>query len=73
MVLSDMLRIRLDETLKYQPLYRTWIGHVPEVNLIKPEHIEVLSDHDVKTLLSMATIVHHCYILVIVSDTTQQQ
>jgi hypothetical protein len=73
MALSDMLRIRLDETLKYQPLYRTWIGHVPEVNLIKPKHIEVLSDHDVKTLLSMATTVRHCYILVIVSDATQQQ
>jgi hypothetical protein len=39
---SDIFRKANEEAAKYRPLYRTWLGDAPEVNVLKPEHIEVL-------------------------------
>jgi hypothetical protein len=45
---SDMIRLLNEETDKYQPLYRSWFGHMPEVNVMKPEHVEVMFYSDGK-------------------------
>jgi hypothetical protein len=41
-LISDIFRRANEEAAKYRPLYRTWLGDAPEVNVLKPEHIEVL-------------------------------
>lgn len=38
---SDVIRVRNEDTDKYQPLFRIWFGHLPEVSVMKPEHVEV--------------------------------
>lgn len=27
---------------KYKPLFRTWNGSIPEIHIMKPEHLEVI-------------------------------
>ncbi|XP_069699694.1 cytochrome P450 4C1-like isoform X2 [Periplaneta americana] len=38
----DLMRKLLEENDKYQPLFRTWLGGMPEVNLLKPEFVETV-------------------------------
>jgi len=38
---SDLMRKKTEEINQNPPLYRTWIGHIPEVNTLNPAHLEV--------------------------------
>ncbi|KAK9744643.1 Cytochrome P450 [Popillia japonica] len=39
---SEVFYTLLDSIYKYKPLFRTWNGSHPEVNITKPEHLQVV-------------------------------
>lgn len=41
--LIDVLSKLLDVIGTYRPLFRSWNGSVPELNIMKPEHLQVLT------------------------------
>ena len=44
------MRKKTEEINEQPSLYRTWVGHMPEVNVLNPTHIEVRCLFPVKTL-----------------------
>jgi len=38
---SVLMRKKMEEINEFSPLYRTWIGHIPEVTVLNPAHLEV--------------------------------
>jgi hypothetical protein len=38
---SGLMRKKTEEINQQPPLYRTWIGPVPELNVLNPAHLEV--------------------------------
>ncbi|KAK9744667.1 Cytochrome P450 [Popillia japonica] len=39
---NELIKVFLEKIKKYSPLFRTWNGSIPEINLMKPEHIEII-------------------------------
>jgi len=39
---KELMRKKTEEINQNPPLYRTWIGNIPEVNLLNPAHLEVI-------------------------------
>jgi len=39
---KDLMRKKTEEINQYTPLYRTWMGHVPEVTTLNPAHLEII-------------------------------
>lgn len=38
---QDVIYRFIDVSEKYAPFYRSWNGHIPQIHLMKPEHIQV--------------------------------
>ncbi|KAK9744665.1 Cytochrome P450 [Popillia japonica] len=39
---NDLIKVFIGKLKKFAPLFRSWNGSIPEIHLMKPEHIEII-------------------------------